>query len=270
MTVYPYTNENVQSYNRIYNFRDARVLSVVGSGDQYFTSILNGAKEVDLFDKNKYALYYFVLKFIALRRLSYEEFWDLMIINANILEENKILFEKLKLFLPKKVKTFFKKMFFHDEIPMGDLFSVDYEYHLNLFYSKHYNSGEFIPYFDKSEYYRLQNLLKNRELPNMYQQNFLTLNPEIKNQNYDLILASNIMSWVYGNCPSEYDMQNYFDIVNELNFREMQANYIWGLDEQTLETSRPIYKDYGFIPSFVPSTNEYKKYDCVLSLRRVK
>ena len=49
-SVYSFTNENVNSYGNLYNFDNARVLSVLGSGDQYFTSLLYGAKSIDLFD----------------------------------------------------------------------------------------------------------------------------------------------------------------------------------------------------------------------------
>lgn len=41
--VFPFTNENLTSYGKIYNFDNAKVLSFLGSGDQYFSSILHGA-----------------------------------------------------------------------------------------------------------------------------------------------------------------------------------------------------------------------------------
>lgn len=34
--VYPFTNENLTSYQNLYHFDNAKVLSVLGSGDQYF------------------------------------------------------------------------------------------------------------------------------------------------------------------------------------------------------------------------------------------
>ena len=38
--VYTMSNENVCCYKNIYNFDNAYVLSVLGSGDQYFSSLL--------------------------------------------------------------------------------------------------------------------------------------------------------------------------------------------------------------------------------------
>ena len=64
--VYDFTNENVACLDQLYDFKDAKVLSVVGSGDQYFASILNGAKQVDLFDINPTSYLYFLLKSLDL------------------------------------------------------------------------------------------------------------------------------------------------------------------------------------------------------------
>ena len=47
--IYGFTNENVFSYQSLYNFSGADVLSVLGSGDQYFSSLLYGANCVEVF-----------------------------------------------------------------------------------------------------------------------------------------------------------------------------------------------------------------------------
>ena len=53
--IYNFSNENLISYESLYNFNSAKVLSVIGSGDQYFSSLLYGAKEIDLYDINRRA-----------------------------------------------------------------------------------------------------------------------------------------------------------------------------------------------------------------------
>ena len=35
--IYDFTNENVSAYKDLFDFSNARVLTVLGSGDQYFT-----------------------------------------------------------------------------------------------------------------------------------------------------------------------------------------------------------------------------------------
>lgn len=41
--VYGFTNENLAVFPKIYNFDKANILTVLGSGDQYFQAKLNGA-----------------------------------------------------------------------------------------------------------------------------------------------------------------------------------------------------------------------------------
>jgi hypothetical protein len=61
--VYAFSNENIAAYADVYDFNDKRVLSVLGSGDHYFTSVLNGAKDVDVYDINECTWEYFVFKY---------------------------------------------------------------------------------------------------------------------------------------------------------------------------------------------------------------
>lgn len=61
--VYAFTNENLTCLKDLYDFKDKKVLTVLGSGDQYFSSVLFGAKEVDVYDIEPKAWDYFVLKF---------------------------------------------------------------------------------------------------------------------------------------------------------------------------------------------------------------
>ena len=77
--VYDFTNENVSCFKDLYHFKNSKVLSVVGSGDYYFSCILNGAKQIDLFDVNPTSYLYFILKFYSIRELTYEEFYDFLI-----------------------------------------------------------------------------------------------------------------------------------------------------------------------------------------------
>ena len=72
--IYKFTNENLTSFKELYDFEGKKVLSVIGSGDQYFASILYGASEVTLFDKNPLAYYYLIFKYAAIKIFSYEEF----------------------------------------------------------------------------------------------------------------------------------------------------------------------------------------------------
>ncbi len=113
------TNENLSTYDKIYHFEGKDVLSVVGSGDQYFTCKLCGANRVDLFDFNREAWNVFALKFMALRNFSYVDFYHYI-----ILEELKNIetYGILRKFLPTDVRDFFdsnyKFFYTNDLLPL--------------------------------------------------------------------------------------------------------------------------------------------------------
>ena len=60
--VYQWSNESMKALFRNFSVKDKDVLTVVGSGDQVFGSLYNGAKSVDTFDANKLAIYYYFLR----------------------------------------------------------------------------------------------------------------------------------------------------------------------------------------------------------------
>ena len=56
--VYRFTNEDINSYYHHLENKD-KILTVIGSGDQYFTCKLFGANRVDVFDYDN--IYYYLL-----------------------------------------------------------------------------------------------------------------------------------------------------------------------------------------------------------------
>ena len=55
------TNESLK-YIKSFDIKDKDVLTVCGSGDQAFISLINGAKKVDAFDNNPLQYYILELK----------------------------------------------------------------------------------------------------------------------------------------------------------------------------------------------------------------
>lgn len=213
--IYLLSNENLSSYRNLFNFQNSDVLSVVGSGDQYFSSLLYGAKSIDLFDINLYAIYYFVLKFEAIKHLSYEEFIKHFLNYDNGTE----LFSKLSDFLPKNTKEFFKRFF-----SAGN--SLKY---LACFYNSDkidLRDGNFIPYFKESEYYRLQNMLKNIQYPRIYLYNILSLFSML-DKNYDIMLFSNIEDHLAKNIVECYEILKEKAFPHLKDGGIIQANYYW-------------------------------------------
>ena len=61
-TIYFHSNERSKEIFSEINVKNKDVLTVLGSGDQAFYLYDNGAKSVDMFDKNKLAIYYYYLR----------------------------------------------------------------------------------------------------------------------------------------------------------------------------------------------------------------
>lgn len=235
--IYPFTNENLTSYQNIYHFDNAKVLSVIGSGDQYFSSLLYGAKEIELYDCNFLAWDFFLLKFYGILTLNYEEFYNYFVVKRL---DDPIYFNKLLSYLPsdtanrliklKKQHRFISKILYLDVIP------------------DKYDNGYTIPYFDKEKYYKLQSILKNKKLPTFYLTYLQSLPSVVGNQSYDIILTSNIYDWLYGDLE-EYCIKEYKELLNKFNYNEIQALYSWDLSDSL----KKELEENNFEISYVPS-----------------
>lgn len=251
-SVYPFTNENLSSYKYLYHFDNAKVLSVLGSGDQYFTSLLYGVKEIELYDCNFIAWDFFVLKYYGILILNYEEFYDFFVTKR--LDDLKYL-SRLLPYLPidvaKRLKKTQKQYRLLSRLLYLDI--IDDKYH----------NGRVIPYFEEEKYYRLQSILINKKLPTFYLSHLQYLPSIVENQSYDIILTSNIFDWLYTDIEEE-SVREYKELLNRFNYGEIQALYRWNLSEslrQELERN-----DFEIV--IVPGTKSLSlSKDSVISLR---
>lgn len=254
--VYPFTNENVTSYGSLYNFDNATVLSVLGSGDQYFSSLLYGAKEVELYDINGLAWDYFILKYYGIMIFSYEEFYDYFVIKG--LDDVKY-FKRLLPYLPVDVAN-----------ALCDLYKRYNRISCFLFFNvaNILEDGRAIPYFNRKKYYQLQTILLNRDLPNFYLSDFVKLPELVSSKSYDVILASNIFDWLYKDNEVE-NVKVYKDLLEKFNYSEIQALYCWNEYNKDLGLE---FEKNGFDIEKVPSCSylSLSNYNLVLSLRKNK
>lgn len=219
--VYDFTNENVSCLNDLYHFDNARVLTIIGSGDQYFSSVLNGAKKIDLVDINSTSYLYFILKFYAIRELNYEEFYQFLVLKKF---NNLKIYLKLEKVLPIEALKYYKYLIKNN---------IKYIYNYSCFKKDgidllckdnqkyyFYNKYTVIPYFERENYYKLQEKLKNIKLPNFFQTNIVNLRNEIKS-NYDIMLMSNIYNSL------NMDIDEYTELLKQFDIPEIQACYDW-------------------------------------------
>ena len=113
--IYSFTTENIAGYFEYLDFTNKNILTVAASGDHIINAFYKGAKQVYGFDINYLAWYHFILKYTAIKVLSYEEFMQ-MFVSDNL--DNLSIYAKLRKYLPDEVKYFFDKL-----ISLGRTFS---------------------------------------------------------------------------------------------------------------------------------------------------
>ncbi|MEG2618589.1 MAG: hypothetical protein RR984_02375 [Bacilli bacterium] len=249
--VYGFSNKNISSYNSLYDFKDKKVLSVLGSGDQYFSSILFGAKEVDLFDSNRLAWYYFILKYYGIKTLSFKEFYDFFV-TSNL--SNIKIYNIIRNSLPTNVRDYF------DNLIARNIKLSSNKIKTSLFSNEgNFKSGTFIPYFDKETYYVLQNKLNNTKVPNTFFCDIKNLSQDVDNQ-YDLMLCSNIYHYLF------ISADEFRSILDEFNIPVFQALYTWSLFPLEIVE----FKRSGFLINKVKSVSLENKEqgDYILTLKK--
>ncbi len=249
--VFAFSNENLTSFEKLYHFDNADVLSVLGSGDQYFAAKLFGARNVDLFDNNPATYFHFIIKFTAIQILPYEDFYFLFIKNRL---NDAFRLKKILPYLPKDVASnlleFLKS---HKRISDSLMYSAISDHVLN------YQTGRIIPYFDPENYRKLQKILQNSPIPRIIIGDFWQLPNQIPTD-YDILLASNIFTW------RSCSLKEYQEFLRKFNIPEIEALYSWNKNsvEQMLEEKSD------FILDQVESVSLEKEdpHDYILSLRK--
>ena len=251
--VYAFTNENLTSYQNIFDFKGKQVLSVLGSGDQYFSSILFGAKSVDLYDINKDAWDYFLFKLELLKDLSYEDFFECFINNHQF---NLLYFEQVIKKLPNDIK---ERVVYRFNACKQLLPNISY---LDMA-SVRFDQGTSIPYFSIDNYKKLQDLLQNSELPYFYHTDLEVLPNIVQNIKYDLLITSNIYCWLNYKI-GEAGVQKYKNLLNQFNCSDIQAMYTWWLNKERMN----VFEKQGFEIYSIPASRENKMTnDNIIRLR---
>lgn len=245
--VYPFTNENLMEYSRIYDFKDKDVLSVVGSGDQYFSSLIFGARSVQLFDINSTTNYIFALKFFSIRTLSYEEFKKFFV-------ESKLddinLYNKVKLELPTDVRKFFDYVLLNGRKLSSLIFPIS----LNSA-PINYNTNRVVPYFDRETYYLLQEILKKIDFPKIYNSSLNDLYL-ILNGQFDVMLFSNIFLYLNMDVKSYKEfLKSYLKLLRSSGV--IQAHYAWTENEVSINE----FISNGFVCDEISSIRITKEKD---------
>ena len=233
---YSFSNENLTAYQNIIDFKGKNVLSVVGSGDQYFSFLLFGAKEIDLFDNNLMALYYFYLKYYAIILLNYKDFIDSFYYYKNT-QKN---YSKIRDCLPDEIKTFFDEVLKNKGLNSLLYKPISLSIHTD-------NVDRTIPYLKGKRYYELKELLKSTPFPNLFLHDLRDLYASL-DRNYDIMIFSNIYAYLNMEVKAYRQfLKKYEKFLNDGGV--IEANYEWISFERD-------FKKYGFKKHYVDSAND--------------
>lgn len=198
-SIYLGSTSNVKGTMSLYKGYES-VLAIGGTGAHGFEAALNGAKRVDMFDVNflQYVFYEYIKT--AIMFLSYEEFITYFTLKeqsivfkkkdiANLLANE--LYQKLALLLPDEVDYVLEPLFdyfYSPDLILSALFR--FEHIVTLDYLK-----KFVSFYNKEEYYRLQQILRTGSCDiNYYQASVEDIPKKFKGK-YDLIVLDNVLQY---------------------------------------------------------------------------
>lgn len=181
--IYTFTNECIKDYLKIFDLKSKEILTVTGSGDHFLNMLLD-VDNIDTFDINLYAYYFYILKSYSLITLELDEYLDFFLDKES--NYSKKLFGKIK---QNWNNNFDVKYFF-------DYVFTKYDKHTTLFTNNKYSDREQLiknnTYLEEKNYYKLKNDISNKTV-NFINSNLTRLNLGKK---YDYIFISNITDYL--------------------------------------------------------------------------
>lgn len=234
--IYRMCNEDLTGFLPQLIKKDGSVLTVASSGDQYLSSVLFDAKEIDIFDVNKFTYYFTYLKIAAIKTLEFDEYKEIFLYRPaspqHVPFNNKVL-KKLKPYLEADVYEFFHT------ICMNGIRVLERLFFMYSFIEQEAAVTD-IPYLKEKKYYQLKDKLNNRELPTFIHGEVTDV---IKNSSktYDTILLSNMA--IYTMTLPDWITFIDTEVMKKLNNDgAVQADYYWEYDNKVAFE----YREAGF------------------------
>lgn len=202
--IYLTATSNVKGLLALYkNYK--RVLTIGGTGALGLSAAINGAKKVDMFDINELQKVYYQLLETAITYLEYEEFIQYFSLEKlpkwfkkrdidNLISTE--MYEKLKGSLPSEARFVLDPLyesFYSSDLVLSEL--VNFKHTIDIDHLK-----RIVSFYNKAEYNKLQNILRNKECEINYHCVGLTDIPTYFKDEYDLVLLDNILQY-YKNIP---------------------------------------------------------------------
>lgn len=197
--IYPFSNESIRSYYKYYDLKGKNALCITSSGDHIIYASLNGAQEIDAFDKNRLCKYYSALKIATILAYNEKEFYNIFCQKNKRLLSRKIDIEHIKDFISEECYIFWEQITKEKVFRNNDtLFRKD-----GLWGNKRPNL----------DYNSLKVALSNSKINyyDMSAKEFSTYT----NKKYDAIFLSNIVEREWTDYSKSNLLDSYIKLLNE-------------------------------------------------------
>lgn len=212
--IYFKTNENLHEYE-IDSLKGKKVLTVTSSADHALYAILKGATNIYSFDINRFTKLYSNLKVSMIKALEYQDFITTLMKLKNDNKEDNV-FER---YIIDKVKNYLS----YDEI----LFWIECDKYFSTIklpdnFSDAVNKSLFIyddcdfrytPYNNSNNYYKLKHNIFDANIKYL-DSDIDSLSKKVKNEKFDNIFLSNIMSYVFDKEKFNCILKDMHEILN--------------------------------------------------------
>lgn len=210
--VYSFSTENLSYLEKI-NLEGKDVLTVTGSFDQALNLVFEGAKKICNFDTNVNTVFFAYLKLAAVKSLSYQEYLNFFF------GENKMdygIYQRLLPYLPTSVAEYWNHIY--------ELFSNDGNALMNSRLLEKPSSIKNTilgnPYLYNEDNYERTRFRLNEVEISFEEKDILEIGEG--RDLYDVMLFSNIESYLVSDCFSEMKEQEYIDFVENKASKQLK------------------------------------------------
>jgi hypothetical protein len=209
--IYRTTNEYINNTHYINNIKNKkRILSVTASGDQIINSILYGTKDITGVDISIFPKYYFILKLVALKNLSKQDYLDFIVGDIDKSPLSLELYSKIRHYLKKEISYFWDNILYSfdgEKIERSPLFG---NYIIQQKTMINHN-----PYLNEGNFEKIKTMIDDVSIQLIDYDLFNINNLEIGK--FDLINLSSLINYI---CPNgtteEIKVKKYQEFVNKL------------------------------------------------------
>ncbi len=263
-----FSNENLEGTAAKLSYGNKSVLTIAGSGDQYLAAKYYGAKNVDIFDINRFSYYLTCLKIVAIQHLGYYKFLNFFV-PPYMFEPKEHFFEvsileSLIPFMSPDVAYFWRQVIISNgnkkNIDIGRIANIN---NLGCDEVGIKNGSPF--YESKENYMELQRILANAEKPTFIETDVLRIKSVLKNS-YDIAYLSNIVFRLAISNKKTSELDFFKKILEQLKGHlndnaKIMANYYGNCRKEQVGFDMDLIEKISFLSKYLPYDDDFFDVD---------